>query len=108
MFYNVIGLAFVSCFICAVVNAIDDFNAMRDAVNWAARSFKPSTLRSRSGKRRKGCDAELEERGTRGSKLESNGNYFDRSNLEAASTSDVKLSHENKGQYNSGIDDKEW
>ncbi len=32
MFYNVIGLGFVSCFICSVVNAIDDFKG-RDVYN---------------------------------------------------------------------------
>lgn len=49
MFYNVIGLAFVSCFICAVVNAIDDFNAMRNAVQWAKRSFSSSSKSERKG-----------------------------------------------------------
>ena len=42
MFYNVIGLSFVSCFICSVVNAIDDFNAMRATMQWAAKSLRIS------------------------------------------------------------------
>eukprot|EP00794_Sanderia_malayensis_P016913 gene16913-18619_t len=40
MFYNVIGLGFVSCFICTVVNAIDDFRAIRETAKWAARSVR--------------------------------------------------------------------
>ena len=48
MFYNVIGLSFVSCFICSVVNAIDDFKTMRETARWAVQSVRKTALKAKS------------------------------------------------------------
>lgn len=102
MFYNVVGLAFVSCFICAVVNAIDDFNSMREALRWATQSL---TLRSRSRSKTSSFGTELQECGRSDSKSESNGNQPDTNHLGGISTRDVKFPnpdtwHDNKGLNN--------
>ena len=76
MFYNVIGLAFVSCFICAVVNAIDDFNSMNEAVKWAARSL---THKSRTASKASSFNAELQQCDRSKTKKEHNGQQLDQS-----------------------------
>jgi len=100
MFYNVIGLAFVSCFICAVVNAIDDFNSMNEAVKWAARSL---THRSRTASKASSFHAELQQCDRSKTKLEHKGQQIDQSFFGGLSTIDPRATnndtrwHENNG-----------
>ena len=100
MFYNVIGLSFVSCFICAVVNAIDDFNSMREAIKWAATSVR-STLRkstSSSPKLPATSEEEVPDRPKRTSKVRISENGHSQSKeIPAVSLNGVTLHNNNLG-----------
>ena len=97
MFYNVVGLAFVSCFICAVVNAIDDFDSMQEALKRAKQSFK---LRSKSGSTTSGFETELQDCSS--SRSGNNGNQ-----VEGASTKDTRWHNQDKWHDNKGCDGSE-
>ena len=100
MFYNVIGLSFVSCFICAVVNAIDDFNSMQEAIKWAATSVR-STLRkssSASPKLPTTNEEEVPDRPKRTSKVRISENGHNQSlDIPAVSLDGVTLHNNNLG-----------
>ena len=46
LIYNVVGLVIVSCFIGSVVNAMDDFNALKNTAKRALRSIHRKILRN--------------------------------------------------------------
>ena len=106
MFYNVIGLAFVSCFICAVVNAIDDFNSMNEAVKWAARSL---THRSRTASKASSFHAELQQCDRIKTKLEHKGQQIDQSFFGGLSTIDPRATNnETRWHENNGLSNEDW